>query len=292
MAKATVVFGDKGAFKIERTDKSGKVTGDVHNGHKVLETAACVRLVCGAVKGQQTMSDAWQSLVVAILSRKELDSYKGKGDRKTGKTPNTFKDAVRKAEDALFDQFAADKVAGIPQDAEKRNEMVKSMRNDNNYSNIRSTCAKYFAFVGALPATDAGYLIPRPVMQAQIAGVLDIAPEDSSLRGRINAMIVETKESTDDKALKDALPALQNLMDQLKARIAHCAEVATNAAQHLPQNGTVPAVASELLGKMARPTLDETTLAAREVAKGKKNKGQISPKSTAQMAPAPAPATN
>lgn len=280
MAKPTVVFGDAGKFSIERTDKSGKVSSDIQHGNKMLETAACVRLVCGAVKGQQTMSDAWQTLVVQVLKMVPTDGYKGQGDKKTGKTPNTFKDAIRKAEDAFFDALAHDKVSGIPQDAAKRNEMVKAIRNDNNYSNIRSVCAKYFAFVGALPATDAGYLIPRPIMQAQIASVLDITPEDSSLKGRLNALIVETRESSDSKALKEALPALHTLLAQVQARIAHCAEIATNAAQNLPANGTVPAVASELLGKLQRPTLDEGTQKARET---KKNKGQISPKSAASM---------
>lgn len=282
MTKANVIFGDAGKFSIERTDKSGKVSSDVQHGNKMLETAVCVRLVVGAYKGQQSMSDAWQTLVVSILKGTAMDGYKGKGDRKTGKTPNTFKDAIRKAEDAFFDQLAHDKVSGIPQDAEKRLEMVKAIRNDNNYSNIRSVCAKYFAFVGALPATDAGYLVPRPVMQAQIAGVLDIAPEDSSLKGRINAMIVEYRESTDAKALKDALPAIQTLMAQVQARIAHCAEVATNAAQHLPPAGTT-----------LESGVKQDASKAIDKAKGtKKNKGQVSPKSAPAMAPAPAPATN
>jgi hypothetical protein len=189
MAKANIVYGENGAFSVERTDKSGKVKSDPFNGNRVLETAQCVRLVVGAVKGQQTMSDAWQSLIVAIFNMPLLDGYRGKGDKTTGKTPNTFKDAIRKAEDAYFDQLALDKVPGIPSDPEKRLELVKQMRNDNNYSNIRSTCAKYYAFVGALPATSAGYLIPRPVMLAHIQTVLNVQPEDTSAAGRINALI-------------------------------------------------------------------------------------------------------
>ncbi len=253
MAKANIVYGAGGLFKIERTDKSGKVKSDPINGNKMLDTAACVRLVVGAVKGQQTMSDAWQSLIVNIFGRIPADTYKGKGDRTTGKTPTTFKDAIRKAEDAYFDQLAFDKVAGIPQDEGKRNEMVKTIRNDNNYSNIRSVCAKYYAFVGAMPATDAGYLIPRPVMQAHIASVLNVTPEDSSVAGRINALIVETREATEEKAIREALIACQALAQQLKARLDHVAELATNAAQSMPANaGDTGAVASEVIGKMKR----------------------------------------
>lgn len=262
MAKANIVYGAEGLFKIERTDKSGKVKSDPINGNKMLDTAACVRLVVGAVKGQQTMSDAWQSLIVNIFGRIPADTYKGKGDRNTGKTPTTFKDAIRKAEDAYFDQLAFDKVTGIPQDEGKRNEMVKTIRNDNNYSNIRSVCAKYYAFVGAMPATDAGYLIPRPVMQAHIASVLNVTPEDSSVAGRINALIVETREATEEKAIREALIACQALAQQLKARLDHVAELATNAAQSMPANaGDTGAVASEAIGKAKRaksPSTDDT----------------------------------
>lgn len=253
MAKANVVFGSAGQFKIERTDKAGKVTSDSFEGNKMLEVAQTVRLVTGAVKGQQTMSDAWQSLIVRVLSDKGLDGYKGKGDKETGKTSTTFKDQIRKSEDAYFDQLALDKVPGIPQDVEKRNEMVRAMRNDNNYSNIRSTCAKYFAFIGAIPATESGYLIPRPVMLAQIAGVLNIKPEDTSLKGRIDALVPEVKSNDDIKALKAAMVSAQHLIAQLQLRIDHHAEVATNAAHKMPVNaGDVPSTASELIGKAKR----------------------------------------
>ncbi len=266
MAKANIVYGAEGLFKIERTDKSGKVKSDPINGNKMLDTAACVRLVVGAVKGQQTMSDAWQSLIVNIFGRIPADTYKGKGDRTTGKTPTTFKDAIRKAEDAYFDQLAFDKVTGIPQDEGKRNEMVKTIRNDNNYSNIRSVCAKYYAFVGAMPATDAGYLIPRPVMQAHIASVLNVTPEDSSVAGRINALIVETREATDDKALREALVACQALAQQLKARLDHVAELATNARSGgASSTESVADAAKNALGKMKRapvPNTDDTHVVA------------------------------
>lgn len=253
MAKNTVVFGDNGVFKIERTDKAGKVSAQVENGNVMLEVAQCVRLVTGAIKGQQTMSDAWQSLIVRILDSRGLDEYRGAGDRETGKTSTTFKDAIRKAEDAYFDQLAHDKVAGIPVSAEKRNEMVKAMRNDNNYSNIRSTCAKYFAFVGALPVTQSGYLIPRPIMLEQIKGVLNVKPEDTSLRGRIVAMLPEVESCSDDKELKAAIVAMNDLLAKAKARIDHIAEVATNAMQHLPPTaGSTPTIASEAIGKAKR----------------------------------------
>ena len=117
-----------------------------------------------------------------------------------------------------------------------------------------------------MPATDAGYLIPRPVMQAHIASVLNVTPEDSSVAGRINALIVETREATDDKELRAALIACQALTQQLKARLDHVAELATNAAQSLPANaGDTGAVASEVIGKAKRaksPSTDETHVVA------------------------------
>lgn len=226
-----VVFGDAGAFKIEKTAKDGKVSAVAFAGNKQLEVGQCVRLVLGSIKGQQTMSDAWQSLIVRIFDQRGLDEYKGTGDRETGKTSTTFKDAIRKAEDSYFDQLAHDNVAGIPASAEKRNEMVKTMRNDNNYSNIRSTCAKYFAFVGALPVTQSGYLIPRPVMLEQIKLVLNVTPEDTSLAGRMRAMLAEVDTLSDDKQLKAVMFTLQELVTHTKLRIDHCAEVATNATQ-------------------------------------------------------------
>ena len=87
-------------------------------------------------------------------------------------------------------------------------------------------------------------------MLAHIQTVLNVTPEDTSVAGRINALILETKESTDFEQLKAALIACNALSAQLKSRIDHCAEVATNAAQHMPPNaGDVSAVASEVITK-------------------------------------------
>lgn len=253
-----ISYGENGKFAIERTNAKGKIDRELVDGAKVSEVTEAVRFAVNAAKGQETATNHWQSLVCLILAMPIMDGSKGKGDRLTGKTADTFKDALRKAEDAFFDQCAADKVRGIPTDADARLDLVRKVRNDKNYSNIKSTCAKYFAFIGAIPVTDAGYLVPRAVMLAHIASVLNIQNEDTSLHGRIRAMIAEAKKIDKASEAYALIVACKELLAMAESRKAYADEIATNAAHGLPVNaGDTSKVLSEI-AKVSKPAAEVT----------------------------------
>lgn len=260
MGKSVNVFQRAdGKFTIERQNADGKVATQIEDAYKVSDLADAIRFAVQSGKGQQTATNHWQSLVCEVLRHPMMDGMKGAGDRTTGKTSDVFRDLVRKAEDAVFDQAAADKVRGVPTDVSERTDLVRKIRNDKNYSNIKSTCAKYFAFVGALPMTDSGYLVPRAVMLAQIASVLEVTPTDNSLVGRINALKadIEALDKPDAaRAVQAALAALVSLAD---ARYSYACEVATNAAANLPPNaGDAPHALREIAQQSKVPAVAET----------------------------------
>jgi hypothetical protein len=259
--KPVIVYGENGQFSIERQSAKGQISRETLNGNEVSSIDTAVRFAVNQARGQQTQTDKWQSLLCYILAMPCMDEYRGAGDPMTGKTSDTFRDALRKAEDQFFDQCHADKVAGIPVTEKGRTELVRAIRNDKNYSNIKATCAKYFAFVGALPRTDAGYLIPRPVMLAHVSALMNITPEDTSMAGRLRALLTEIEKMDKRKDIESALFVIGQLSDAAKGRLSHVDEVATNAAQSLPPNAGDTVQALQEIAKRGQPVKASTEAA-------------------------------
>lgn len=250
MADKAKVLNTENVFVIVKGDKKESIEA-----HKGMESATAVRAILSAVKGAGTLQDAHQTMLHQVLNRPLMDSIKGKGDLTTGKVDKSAKALVRQAEVACINEWFAAGIKGIPADEAERVKLAESIRVDGNYSNIKVTCLRYLAFCGKYPMTEAGYLVPKAVMQAEISAVLNReAPDDS-----IYAQLLEVKKNLDAlKMLPEAdarksEPLARELAQVLKGIIAHYDELATSAVQGLPSNaGDAPKVASEVIGKARR----------------------------------------
>ena len=265
--KTTIQSANDGAlFLIKRIDSDNSEKVETCDANKVLDHKTVARLVNGIFKQSGTMQDAWQSMLAEVFANVRLDGYKGTGDKSTGKTSKEFKQSVRACEDEYFETLRSEKLIALPKsdNPEKTFQTYcTTIREDKNYSNIKSTVSKYFAFVGALPATQSGYLVPKAVMLAQIADAQAVAKPDNGLYAQLLAIKAELDRGTVSEAdAAKSEPLAREIASILKGTLAHYAELSTNAAQKLPANaGDTGKVATEIIGRMRRapaPTNDVT----------------------------------
>lgn len=250
MAKVkAIVTALENAFVIQKGDKRETVAGET-----ALDQGASIKAIVGATKSHGTLQNAYCVFLHHVLNRPLCDAIKGKGDVTTGKVDKNGRAYIRSAEVAYINECHAAGIKGIPADEAARIALAESIRNDGNYSNIKNTVVKYFAFCGKLPMTSAGILVPKQVMQAEISAVLNIAPEDNSLYGQLLAIKRTLDEGTlDEDMSRKCEPLARDLAGVFKALCAHYDELATNKAQGLPANaGDTAKVASEVIGKAKR----------------------------------------
>jgi len=242
--KSTIEMSNDGALYIVKdpTAKPGNDT-QVYNANPALDHKAMVSALITTAKQFGTVRDARQTLLGEIFKDPKLQGYFGKSDPKSGKVDTAFKAALRQAESAYFTMLETkgELRAVINPKSENPDKdfqaFCETITKDSNYANIKSWCTKYAAFVGAHPITKSGYLVPQPVMAIEIQKVLNIAPPDNSVTGRIKAINEHLKTLKEFKfedvvtalvQVKELARTIQNVND-------HYAELATHSVQ-----GTAP----------------------------------------------------
>jgi hypothetical protein len=249
MANKATVINAENVFIVQKGDKK-----ESFEGHKGMESATAVRAILNAVKGAGTLQDAHQTMLHHVLNRPLMDSIKGKGDTKTGKVDPAAKALVRQSEVACINEWFASGIKGIPSDEAERIKLAESIRVDGNYSNIKVTCLRYLAFCGKYPMTNAGYLVPKAVMQAEISAALNKTEPDNSLY----AQLMDIKKHLDGEDMlaeadaRKSEPLAREIASVLKGILAHYDELLTNSAQNLPVNAGLPGAMTEIRGKMMR----------------------------------------
>ena len=236
--KVTVeVIGGGVAFVVRAFDKKGAAkSAETYHADKVMDRKEVAKVFISDFKNASNYRKAYQSALADIFENSKMDGYKGKGDPKTGKTSTEFKQSLLACESMYFDELHKKGLLPIvvPKDSTPEMELqtfITTTRKNGNYANIKSICAKYFAFCGVLPKNKAGYLIPYAVMQAEILKVMDIAPVDNSVAARLVQIKTDMDKDTGFK-LEDALkaaPLAKALLVTLEGIIAHYAELATHA---------------------------------------------------------------
>lgn len=245
--KLEIVGDDGNVFILKATEVStGKVRdAQTYHGEKPLKPEQVGATLVQEFKAQGTLRAARQSLLGMVMQWPTLEGYKGKGDVKAGSTSKEFKAAVRSAEESVLRELVKKGHMKVPAIADKDDKdygneeaafqrFATSIREDKNYSNVKATVMKYFAFVGAAPITKSGYLVPVPVMQAEVQRVLDAnkEPTDSSFAGKLRALADQLeKETISLEDASKAAPIARMLYSTLEGIVNHYKEMAEHAAE-------------------------------------------------------------
>lgn len=264
MQRQIIPVGDGAKFTVTRTNtETGKVTdSNTFESEKPIKAEQLGVALSQEVKSQGSRRTMWQSLLGFIMANPKLDGYKGNADKATGKLPDGYKASVRTCEE----EFLRDLVkhghvklhVGKDDNAEKVfQSFATSIREDKNYSNVKSTVLRYYAIVGSHPVTPSGYLVPVPVMTEAIAQVLDAnkLPEEKGYYVKLLALLDEfNKDKGPDLAdLGKCVPVLKQFLGTVEGILTHEAELAT-AALHGIKTGDVKDTADKALAS-AQETL-------------------------------------
>jgi hypothetical protein len=258
--------GDEGsAFILKRQNSvTGKVSdAETYHSNKALKGSEVGIALMQDVKGQGTLRDARLTMLGHVLANPKMDAYKGKGDPKQAKLPDMMKKTVLECEAEFLRKLLTEGSIKVPvgkdeNPEQKFQKFATAVREDKNYSNVKGTALRYFAFCNANVVTKSGYIIPVPVMVAEVNRILEQfkEPEDTSIAAQI-ADILKTMEAIKDFPADEAakaLPKAQLLAATLKGIIEHYAELATHArgldgSAGLPSDGGVIGAAAAAVSK-------------------------------------------
>lgn len=241
MLKKLEIVGDADNVFIIRTTNTatGKVSeAETFTGVKPMKEQEVGQILSADYKNQGNRRLAWLTMLSVVMDNPRLSAYKGKGDVTHGKTSPEFRNAVRESENEYLRKLVKDGAVKLFVGKDENPDAVfqkfaTETREDKNYSNVKSTVMKYFAFVGAAPATKSGYLVPVPVMAMEVQNILDAKkePVDNSLAGQIRAIQADIDKQTapDLEDFSKAVPELQRLLQTIVGVLDHAAELATHA---------------------------------------------------------------
>jgi hypothetical protein len=239
--KLEIVGDQDNIFIIKSSDSvSGKVKdAEQYTGVKPMKEQEVGQILQADYKANGNRRLAWLTVLASVMANPRLDAYKGKGDRSNGKTSPEFRAAVRESEGEYLRKLVKDGAVKLHVGKEDNPDAVfqgfaTSVREDKNYSNVKATVMKYFAFVGAAPMTKSGYLVPVPVMAMEVQNILDQfkEPVDTSYSAQIKAIqeALDKETSPSAEELAKALPEANRLFATIKGILDHLAELATHAA--------------------------------------------------------------
>lgn len=220
-------------FRLTKTDdKTGKVLDSVvEHADKAMSGQALGQVLSHTIKGASTRRAAFCSFLGLIYASSRLDGFKGTGDTKTGKLSSEFKAAVRDVESDIVKALIADGSVKLPKTGNAEENMqafLSGLRDDKNYSNAKNTTNKFFALCGLSCVTSGGYVVPVPVMQAQLSDLIEREAPDSSVTGKLKAIMEFMSKGTIDAVdCIDALHLSKELVKTLEGIAQHYAELAT-----------------------------------------------------------------
>jgi len=222
-----------GQFRLTKTDnKTGKVTDSVvEHADRALSGQQLGTILSHTIKSAGTRRAAFCSFLGMLYANPRLDGFKGTGDKETGKLSAEFKAAVRDVESDVVKALVADGSVKLPKTGNPEENMqafLSGLRDDKNYSNAKNTTNKYFAICGMSCVTESGFVVPVPVMQAQLADAIErVAPDNTvsaKLRGIVEFMDAGTIDAVD---CIDSLHLAKELVKSLERTAQYYAELAT-----------------------------------------------------------------
>lgn len=234
----TIEMIAEGQFRLTKTDdKSGKVLDSVvEHADKALAGQQLGQILSHTVKGASTRRAAFCSFLGLVYASPRLDGFKGTGDKTTGKLSPEFKAAVRDVESDVVKTLVADGSVKLPKMGNPEENMqafLSGLRDDKNYSNAKNTTNKYFALCGMNCVTSGGFVVPVPVMQAQLSDTVEREAPDTSISGKLKAVEEALTGVTIDAAdAIDSLAAAKRLTATLEGVVKYYAELAT-AQRHV-----------------------------------------------------------
>jgi len=229
-----------GQYRITKTDdKTGKVQDSViEHADKALEGAQLGSVLTQTVKAAGTRRAAFCSFLGQIYSSPRLDGFRGTGDRKTGKLTPEFKAAVRSVEEDVVKELVGEGSIKLPRGVNPEESMqafLSGLRDDKNYSNAKNTTNKYFALLGAKCVTASGFVVPVPVMQAELAELIERAAPDTSVASKLRAIEEFMGKGTiDSEDAVNSLALAKTLVGTLEGIVKYYAELATNQRHTKP----------------------------------------------------------
>ncbi len=201
-----------GVYTLTKTDdKTGKVKdAEVITATPVMDEKAVGVAIAVTVKTAGNIRNAFCSFLGMLYTSQRLDGFKGTGDKTTGALSKEFKAAVRDVESELVRAMVDHGTLKLPKekaegDVEEHKEkqiqtFLTNLRDDKNYSNAKNTTNRYFALVGANCVSQAGFLVPFPVMQAEIAQAVHRETPDNSIAAKLRAVKEAMDKTTMDEA--------------------------------------------------------------------------------------------
>lgn len=242
----------EGVYQISKIDeRTGKVNDViVEKADHILDPHQLGVVISQTVKGSLSRRAAFCSFLGLVYGHPRLDGFKGSADRATGKVSVEFKAAVRDVESAVVSDLVQAGHIKLPKTGnpeENLQAFLSQLRDDKNYSNVKVTTNKYFALVGVNCTTQSGFIVPVPVMQAQIAEVVERPTVDNSIAAKLKA--IKEKMDSGTIAADDAIDSLhyaKELVSTLQGIVNHYAEAATAA------RGGVDVQANAILDKAAQ----------------------------------------
>lgn len=227
--------------------ETGKVSdAETYHASKPADDRAIGGMLTQEVRIKDTRRDIWQSMLGRVFQNARLDGYKGTGHTGQakpgqtavggdgiGKISKELKNAVQDAETAYLRELVEQKHIKIKVEKDQNAEhafqsFVSDVRSDKNYSNLKTTVIRFFHFCGRLPITESGYLIPVPVMQAQLAETMVRKESDNSVRAKLKAIVEQMDKGTiDADDAIDSLAIAKNLVLTLEGITNYYAELAT-----------------------------------------------------------------
>lgn len=274
MASKEKVFFDseKGQYKIIFTNGKGdEQTRDTVSVIHPMNQTDAVNVFLGLAKEAVNKRTAAVTLLAMILSQelKSLEEWQGKCDR-TKQLPNELKTAFQDAETAFFKPMMDDKhpqhkgFVGRLSKVNERGEPLESdgkpnrqaqfqyfmtvTRRDPSYANAKNTVLGYFGYVGSLPYTEKGDIVPPEIMRVLVNEVRDIKAPDNSYKARLYEMyrevVVESKNPPDAD-----LPEIARTARELAEHLKTLADAAARRATETVKPGDVVAQTKEAMEK-------------------------------------------
>lgn len=245
MASKEKVFFDseKGLYKIIFTNNKGdeQTRDSVSVIHPMNQTDA-VNVFLGLAKEAVNKRVAAVTLLGMILQQEltSLKDWQGACDR-TKQLPNELKTAFQDAETAFFKPMLDEKhpqhksfvgrlpkvnergealeVDGKPNRQAQFQYFMTVTRKEPSYANAKNTVLGYFGYVGSLPYTDKGDIVPPEIMRVLVNEVRDVKAPDNSYKARLYALyrevVVESKNPPGED-LPEIARTARELADHLK----------------------------------------------------------------------------
>lgn len=204
-------------FQVVTTTKDGKITGtETFTAEQAPDSKSIGRTLTEISRKEGSYRAAYQALVGLVLQSKRLDGFMGQGDKATGVTGKEVKAAVRDAETGVIETLITEGFIKLPKgDGQTGLQgFLSSLRDNKNYSNIKSTCVKYYSFVGKMPVTQSGRLVPHQVMLAEITNAINKDSTETTLATQISDLL-DKCEKLDVKETRAALVQAKALYDKL-----------------------------------------------------------------------------